>query len=153
MGIYALVFFAAPFIADFYNDSELTPVIGVLSLVIVVFGVKNVQQSYVSRNMLFKRFFFSTLGGTIVGAIFGICMAYLGYGIWALVAQQLSSVIVGTVILWATVKWRPKMIFSFERLKGLFSYGWKLLASSLMETVYQEARQLIIGKMYKPLGL
>ena len=152
-GIYALVFLAAPFIADFYNDSKLTAVIRVLSLVVVVSGVQNVQQSYVSRNLLFKRFFFSTLGSTVVAAIIGIWMAYMGYGIWALVAQQLSSVTVGTAILWATVKWRPKWCFSFARLRGLFSYGWKLLASSLIETVYQDARQLIIGKMYQPADL
>ncbi|MBQ7007192.1 MAG: lipopolysaccharide biosynthesis protein, partial [Oscillospiraceae bacterium] len=108
---------------------------------------------YVSRNLLFKRFFFSTLGSTVVAAIIGIWMAYMGYGIWALVAQQLSSVTVGTAILWATVKWRPKWCFSFARLRGLFSYGWKLLASSLIETVYQDARQLIIGKMYQPADL
>lgn len=152
-GIYTLVFFAAPFIADFYNDRTLTAVIRVLSLIIVVSGVKNVQQSYVSKNLLFKRFFFSTLGGTMIGAVIGIWMAYMGYGIWALVAQQLSSVAVGTAILWATVRWRPKWCFSFKRLKGLFSYGWKLLASSLIETVYQDVRQLIIGKMYQPADL
>lgn len=153
IGIYALVFFAAPFIADFYNDSTLTAVIRVLSLTVVVSGVKNVQQSYVSKKLLFKRFFFSTLGGTIIGAVIGIWMAYMGYGIWALVGQQLSNVAVGTAILWATVTWRPKRCFSFARLKGLFSYGWKLLASSLIETVYQDARQLIIGKMYQPADL
>ena len=152
-GIYALVFLAAPFIADFYNDSTLTAVIRVLSLMIVVSGVKNVQQSYVSKHLLFKRFFFSTLGGTIIGAVIGIWMAYMGLGIWALVAQQLSSVAVGTAILWATVKWRPKWCFSFKRLKGLFSYGWKLLISSLIEAVYLDARQLIIGKMYQPADL
>ncbi len=153
LGIYALIFLAAPFIASFYEDSSLTAVIRVLSLTVVVSGVKNVQQSYVSKKLLFKRFFFSTLGGTIIAAIIGIWMAYMGYGIWALVAQQLSNVAVGTIILWLTVKWRPKWCFSFARLKGLFSYGWKLLASSLLETVYQDARQLIIGKMYQPADL
>ncbi len=152
-GIYILVFFAAPFIADFYNDSTLTAVIRILSLTVVISGVKNVQQSYVSKKLLFKRFFFSTLGGTIIGAIIGIWMAYMGLGIWALVGQQLGNVAVGTAILWVTVAWRPKWCFSFKRLKGLFSYGWKLLASSLIETVYQDARQLIIGKMYQPADL
>jgi len=75
-------------------------------------------------------------------------MAYRGFGIWALVAQYASNVAVDTAILWITVNWRPKLCFSFERLKGLFSYGWKLLFSSLLETVYQDIRQLVIGKMY-----
>ena len=75
-------------------------------------------------------------------------MAYLGFGVWALVAQMLVNAAADTTILWITVKWRPKMIFSMTRLKGLFSYGWKLLISAVLDTVYNELRQLIIGKMY-----
>lgn len=146
--LYILMFVAAPFIADFYNDSLLTPVIRVLSLTLIISGVKNVQQAYVSRTMQFKRFFFATLGGTIGAAIIGIAMAYLGFGVWALVVQQIFNAMVDTVILWITVKWRPKLIFSFSRLKGLFSFGWKLLASSLLDTVYTNIRQLIIAKLY-----
>lgn len=146
--LYLLMFLAAPIIAAFYKIPELTSVIRVLSLIIVVSGVKNVQQAYVSRNMLFKRFFFSTLGGTIGAAIVGIAMAYLGFGVWALVAQMLFNATVDTTILWITVKWRPKKMFSFERLKTLFSFGWKLLLSALLDTVYTDLRQLIIGKIY-----
>ncbi len=142
------MFFAAPFIALFYNDSTLTPVIRVLSLTLVISGVKNVQHAYVARTMQFKRFFFATLGGTIGAAILGVYIAYKGYGVWALVAQQIFNATVDTIILWITVKWRPKKMFSFERLKGLFSYGWKLLVSSLLDTGYSELRQLIIGKKY-----
>ena len=147
-GLYLLMFFAAPFIASFYNDSTLTPVIRVLSLTLVISGVKNVQHAYVARTMQFKRFFFATLGGTIGAAILGVYIAYKGYGVWALVAQQIFNATVDTIILWITVKWRPKKMFSFERLKGLFSYGWKLLISSLLDTGYSELRQLIIGKKY-----
>ncbi len=146
--LYLLMFFAAPFIAAFYKMPELTPVIRVLSLILIISGIKNVQQAYVSRNMLFKRFFFSTLGGTIGAAIVGIIMAYKGYGVWALVMQMLFNAAVDTTILWITVKWRPKKMFSFERLKGLFSYGWKLLVSSLIDTIYIDLRQLVIGKIY-----
>ena len=98
--------------------------------------------------MLFKRFFFSTIGGTIFSAVLGIAMAYMGYGVWALVAQQLSNTAIDTLILWLTVKWRPKKMFSYERLKGLFSFGWKLLISSLLDTAYNNLRNLIIGKLY-----
>lgn len=106
------------------------------------------QQAYVSRHLMFKKFFFATLGGTIGAAIVGILMAYLGYGVWALVAQMLFNAIVDTIILWITVKWRPKKMFSFSRLKGLFSFGWKLLVSALLDTIYNNLRQLIIGKVY-----
>ncbi len=146
--LYALMFVAAPFIARFYEMEELTAVVRVLSLTLVVSGVKNIQQAYISRNLLFKRFFFSTIGGTIAAAIVGIAMAYMGYGVWALVAQNLVNLAVGTLILWLTVKWRPKWMFSWTRLKDLISYGWKLLVSRLIDTVYNELRSLIIGKKY-----
>lgn len=146
--LYLIMFFAAPKIAVFYKDLSLVAVIRVLSLTLVISGIKNVQQAYVSRTMQFKKFFFSTLGGTIGAAVVGIILAYTGFGVWALVAQQLFNAAVDTCILWVTVKWRPKKMFSFERFKGLFSYGWKLLASSLLDTVYNNVRQLIIGRMY-----
>lgn len=145
--LYLMVFAAAPFIAEFYEDTSLVPVIRVLSLHLVLSGVKNVQYAYVSKTMQFKKFFFSTLGGTLGAAVVGIWFAYRGYGVWALVAQHLFNSFVDMVILGCTVKWRPKRMFSLERLKGLFSFGWKLLASSLLETIYQNLTQLIIGKM------
>ncbi len=146
--LYAVMFVTAPFIARFYGDSSLTSIIRVISLTIVISGVKGIQQSYVSRNMMFKRFFYSTLGGTIFSAFLGIALAYAGFGVWAIVAQQLSNTAIDTLILWLTVKWRPKRMFSWKRLKGLLSFGWKMLASSLLDTVYNNIRSLIIGKMY-----
>lgn len=146
--LYLIMFIAAPFIAVFYKMPELTSVVRVLSLILIISGVKNVQQAYVSRTMQFKKFFFSTIGGTIGAAVVGIIMAYMGFGVWALVAQMLFNTTVDTIILWITVKWRPKMMFSLQRLKELFSFGWKLLVSSLLDTVYNDLRQLIIGKLY-----
>ena len=146
--LYAITFFCAPLIAHFYNDESLTAIVRVLCLMVVVSGLKNVQQAYVSRTMQFKRFFWATLGGTIASAIAGIALALLGCGVWALVAQKLVNLVIDTTVLWFTVKWRPKFMFSFERLKGLFSYGWKLLVSALIDVVYNNLRQLIIGKFY-----
>lgn len=151
--LYIGMFFVAPIIAEFYNDNSLVPIIRVISLTIVISGVKGIQQSYVSRNMLFKRFFFATLGGTIFSAFLGISLAYVGFGVWSIVAQQLSNTTIDTLILWITVKWRPKKIFSWERLKGLLSFGWKLLVSSLLDTVYNNLRNLIIGKVYSSADL
>lgn len=146
--IYLILFFCAPFIARFYRDSSLTAVVRVLSITILLAGVKAIQQAYVSKNMLFKKFFFSTLGGTLFSAFLGIFLAYKGAGVWALVAQQLSNSAIDTLILWITVKWRPRAMFSFKRLKGLFSYGWKMLLSALIDTGYNQLRSLIIGKKY-----
>lgn len=151
--LYGVMFVAAPLIAAFYNDATLTPLVRVISLTIVISGVKGIQQSYVSRNMLFKRFFFATLGGTIFSAFLGIGLAYAGFGVWAIVVQQLSNTTIDTLILWLTVKWRPKKKFSWQRLKGLLTFGWKLLASALLDTVYNNLRSLVIGKMYSSADL
>ena len=146
--LYSLIFVCAPLIANFYNDNSLIAIVRVLGLTIVISGVKNIQQAYVSKYLMFKKFFFATLIGTIGAAIIGIAMAINGFGVWALVTQQLFNLFVDTVVLWITVKWRPKLVFSLTRLKELFSYGWKLLISALLDTGYNNLRQLIIGKLY-----
>lgn len=151
--LYLVMFLAAPLIASFYNIPELVSIVRVISLTIVISGVKGVQQSYVSRNMLFKRFFYATLGGTIFSAFLGIAMAYAGFGVWAIVAQQLSNTAIDTLILWITVKWRPKLMFSWGRLKGLLGFGWKLLCSALLDTIYNNLRSIIIGKVYSSADL
>ena len=151
--LYLIVFFLAPLISSFYSSPSLTNVIRVLSLIIVISGVKNIQQAYVSRNMLFKRFFFSTLIGTILSAVVGVVLAIKGYGVWALVFQLLTNATVDTIVLWITVRWRPKKMFSFKRLKTLFSFGWKMLAASLIHKTVTEASQLIIGKKYSKADL
>ena len=148
LALYGALFIVAPFIADFYHIPHLTPVIRVLGLTLIVSGVRNIQQSYVSKNLIFKKFFFATIGATLGSAVIGVAMAYMGYGVWALVGQHLTNVTLGTIILWTTVNWRPKLMFSLQRLKGLFSYGWKLLVSALLDVGYGQLRQLIIGRVY-----
>lgn len=151
--LYGAMFVVAPKIAQFYKDDSLTSVVRILSLTIVISGIKGIQQAYVSRNMLFKKFFFSTIGGTIFSAFLGIGMAYAGCGVWALVVQQISNTAIDTIILWITVKWRPKKIFSWKRLKYLLAFGWKLLVSALLDTAYNNLRNLIIGKLYSSADL
>ena len=146
--LYILLFFSAPFISNFLGKSELTIILRVLGIQLIISGLKNIQQAYVSKTMQFKRFFYATLGGTVGSAIIGIVMAYEAFGVLALVTQHLVNTFVDTFILWITVKWRPQMVFSIERLKKMYSFGWKLLASSLLDRFYSEIRQIIIGKMY-----
>lgn len=146
--LYAGLFLAAPLIGRFYGDPSLVPVIRVLGITIVVSGVKNVQQAYVAKTMQFRRFFFATLGGTLFSAAVGIAMAYMGYGIWALVMQQLLNTAVNTAILWLTVGWKPQRCFSLQRLKVLVAYGWKILVSALLDTVYLKLYQVVVGLKY-----
>lgn len=154
LGLYLLLYFAgAPLIAQFYAKPGLTPIIRVLGLTVVISGVKNVQQAYVSRTLQFKCFFYSSLVGTILSAVSGIIAAYSGWGVWSLVLQQILFAVVNCTVLWFTVKWRPVKAFSLSRLRTLFSYGWKLLVSTLINAVYNNFYQLIIGKLYSSADL
>lgn len=148
--LYLILFFAAPFIADFYGEGYeiLTPVFRVLGLRLIPAAINSVQHSYVSKNMIFKKFFLSTLSGTIISGVVGICMAYSGFGVWALVTQYLVSTTVSTVVLTFSIGNIFVLKFSLSRLKTLFSFGWKILCTALLITGYQELRALIIGKLY-----
>lgn len=146
--IYTILFFCAPLIAGFYETPQLANIIRVLGVTVIIGAVNSVQQAYVQKTMQFKRFFYSTLGATIVSAVVGITMAYAGFGVWALVGQQLTTNLFSAIILWFTIDWKPQPIFSFKRMKTLFSFGWKLLCSSLLDTVYNNMYSLIIGKYY-----
>lgn len=148
LGLYAILFITAPFIAQFYKNDLLCPVLRVMGLRLPIAAINSVQQAYVARQMAFKKFFFATFSGTLVSGGVGLWMAYNGYGVWSLVGQYLLNVIIGTITLWVIVKWRPKLVFSFQKLKVLFSYGWKLLVSGLLNTGYNELRGLVIGRKY-----
>lgn len=147
-GLYTILFLTAPFIADFYKEPQLIPVLRVLSLTLFFGAINSIQYAVVSRTMQFKRLFFSSLIGIVVSGIIGITMAYWGFGVWALVGQQLTNSLLISIILWFTVKWRPRLIFSIKRINSLFSFGWKLLFSSLLDTVYSNIYGLVIGKIY-----
>lgn len=146
--IYVILFWTAPYIATFYEMPILKPVFRVLSISIIIMAINSVQQAYVSREMIFKKFFFATFVGTVTSGIVGIVLAYLGYGVWALVAQTLTNNIMDTIILQLSIKWKPIKAFSLKKLKNLFSYGWKLLVQSLVVQIYASLRSLIIGKVY-----
>lgn len=153
--LYLILFFAAPYIALFYGDGYeiLTPVLRVISFRLILSAVNSVQQAYVSKHMMFRKFFWSTLFGTIASAIVGIAMAYKGFGVWALVAQYLTNTTVDTLVLNRTMRFKLKFIFSFQRLKGLLAFGAGILGTKLLITGYQELRALLIGKFYSSADL
>ena len=148
--LYLLLFFAAPFISGFYGEGYeiLTPVLRVIGLQIIVYGINSVQQAYVSKMMMFKKFFWATFVGTIVSACGGIVMAYTGFGIWALVGQQMASSVTNTIVLYLVTKKTPALMFSSQRLRGLLGYGSKILGASLLISLYSNLMSLIIGKLY-----
>lgn len=151
--IYIILFFSAPAISEFYGIPVLCQTLRVLALVIPIMGMNSVQQSFVSRNMLFRRFFYSTLGGAVFSGIVGVSMAIGGFGIWALVAQYVVNYSANTLILWITLKWRPKLKFSIKRVRSLFSFGWKMLCAGMLDTGYSQLRNLLVGKLYSSADL
>jgi O-antigen/teichoic acid export membrane protein len=126
-----------------------------LKLILRVFAIRlplsafsAVQHAYVERHMIFKRYFFSTLIGTIISGVVGIILAYKGVGVWALVAQYLTNTTIDIIVLCITVKWRPKLQFSCNSAKSMMSYGWKILVADLSGTFFDQLRSLIVGRVY-----
>ncbi len=151
--IYSILYIISPFIAAFYNNPEITDVLRVLSLVVIPGGINSVQNSMLIRELLFKRIFFNSFLAVIISAIVGISMAYSGFGIWALVFQQLTNITAICVITSAGLRWLPKLRISFKRVKLLISFGWKVLVSSLIDTFYNQLNSLVVGKLYSPASL
>lgn len=153
--LYFILFISAPFIASFFGPEYelLSPILRVMGLQIPISAFKSAQQAYVSRNLLFKKFFWATLGGKTVSAVIGIWMAVNGFGAWALAGQSLSGILIDTAILYIIVDWRPIWFFSFERVKPMLSFGSRLVAAGLVDTIYNKLRSFVIGKRYTPSDL
>lgn len=147
--VYVIVYIASPHISTFlYGNSELDLLVKVMALRLPVAAVNSVQYAYVAKNMRFKLFFYATFIGTFLSGVISIAMAYMDFGVWALVAQYLSNSLLSTISLWIFAKWRPKWMFSFQRLKTIYDYGWKILVVGLVDTVFNQIRSLVIAKQY-----
>lgn len=148
--MYIILFSTAPYIAYFFEEFRLIAVLRVISLTLFLGAFNSIQMAIIARNMQFKKLFISSLVAIIISGTTGITMAYANFGVWAIVGQQLANQIIIVIILGFIVKWRPRLLFSFERIKSLFSFGWKLLISSLIDVMYVNLRSILIGKMYSP---
>lgn len=148
--LYVVLFFAAPLISDFYQMPEITAIVRMLSITLLFGAVNSVQNAIITRSLRFKLLFMRSTVALIISGSIGIILAYTGYGVWALVWQTIANRFLITIILWLTLRWRPHLQFSLVRVREHFSFGWKVLAASLLTTGYNEIRSLVIGKMYDP---
>jgi len=146
--LYLILFLTAPYIALFYDMPELTAVTRVMGLRAIVAAFNSVQHAYVQRHMVFKKFFFATLGGTLISAVVGIIMAYQGFGVWALVAQYMTNSIIDTIVLRFTIEWKPKFEWSYARLKTMMGFGLKMMGATLVNTLQDNIRSLVVGKVF-----
>jgi O-antigen/teichoic acid export membrane protein len=146
--LYTILFFAAPYISEFYGIPMLRQLLRVLALKLPISSLSTIQHAYVSKHMQFKKFFLSTIGGTLISGIVGVAMAYNGFGPWAIVAQYLVNTTIDTIVLLFTVPWRPRFWFEWDSAKTLMGFGWKMMLSAFINSAYGEIRSLIIGKVY-----
>lgn len=146
--LYLVLFICAPFIAAFYSTPELCSLLRVFAIKLPISSLSTIQHAYVSKHMQFKKFFFSTLFGTLISGVIGIAMACTGFGVWAIVFQYLINTTVDTIVLLFTVSWRPRLLYSKSSAKSLMQFGWKITLSALISSTYSEIRPLLIGKYY-----
>lgn len=147
--LYGILFAVAPGVANFYNTPILSELLRAQGLVLIVQAFCIVQTALLSKAMDFKRISVGNLIGNLVGAIVGIAFAYMGFGVWSLVAKTLTTTFVTTLILWIVGGWFPSFSFSIVSLKNLFGFGGFVLLSSLMMTISNNIQTAILAKMFK----
>lgn len=148
--IYFLIFFGSPIIAKFYNQEILKNILRVYALSFVIRSFVAVHVAKLTKEMNFKTQMRLQVPSTIVGAIVGVTMAYMGYGVWSLVWLNLTQTIVFTIQNWIFIKWRPSFVFNKRRFRYHFNFGYKLTLSSLLDSVYNDAYRIVIGKFFSP---
>lgn len=146
--IYFLLFISAPYVAKFYSKPVLVGVLRWSALGIVIHALRVVQSAVLEKEMRFNCSFWISLTSSLTTGIVGIGMAYTGFGIWSLVVSGLSGSLIGTLVMWIMVGWRPRLAFSIQRVKKLFSFGSKLLASWTIGSIVSQCYGPIIGKNY-----
>lgn len=148
--LYVIVFICAPLVAAFYSMDSIIWPLRVLSLILIINSFNAVQIAIVQRELMFQKIFVATIVSIVVSGTLGIVCAALGFGLWALVTQQLLYQVVNCVVLVSQVRWLPRFVFNPKRAKVLFSFGWKLLASGLLNQGYQSMADLIVGRQFSP---
>jgi len=145
---YALLFVLSPWLADFFRMPALKDTLRVMALILLPGSLVSVQTAVVSRQMAFRKLMIASLCATVLSGTVGLIMAKGGAGYWALVAQQMTNQCALAVLLLILVKWRPRRVFRFERVKSHLRFGWKLLVSGLLDTGFTNLRSAVIGKKF-----
>lgn len=151
--MFGLLFVGAPWIAHFFERPQLVKLVRVMGLLLIFQALSIVQNTSLTRRIDFKTKTKASLISAASSGVIGIVMAYLGCGVWSLVGQQLSRQLIYTLCLWAFNRWWPKIRFSIDSLKYMWGFGWKLLASGLLDNIWKEIHQAVVGKFYSPATL
>lgn len=151
--LYAVIFLCSPLIARFFGREELVLLTRVSSLGMIIGALAIVQQTRLTKRIDFKTQTKITLIASVTSGLLGIVMALLECGVWALVAQTLSLQVLRTLLLWFYNHWAPKFSFSRSSFNDLFGFGWKLMISDVLATIWKELYQVVVGKFYSPATL
>ena len=146
--LYAILYLCAPMIADFYKMDILASIVRVMGLRLPIAAISSIQQAYVQRRMVFRRFFFATLSGSLCSAVIGVVLAYRGAGVWALVAQNMSNVTINVVALYLSNRWMPGLQISKDSAIEIIGFGSRVLGAQLVSTFTTELRSLVVGKVF-----
>ena len=151
--LYFLLFFSAPWIASFFARPQLIPLVRVMGLLLIFQALSIVQYTILSRRIDFKTKTKASVTSAVISGIIGIVMAFAGFGVWSLVGQQLSRQLFYSLCLWALNRWWPKLKISMDSLRYMWGFGWKLLVSSLLNNIWNNLYQVVVGKYYSPATL
>lgn len=146
--LFFALFFSASLIADFFEQPQLKPLTQVMASIVIINAFAIIQRTILVKRIDFKTQTKVSLIASITSGVIGIGMAFYGFCVWSLVGQQISRQLLNTLFLWLYTKWCPKLQFSWNSFKELFNFGWKLLVSGLIDTVWKEIYQIVIGKCY-----
>lgn len=146
--LYALLYVCSPAISRFFTQPQLVSLTRVMGVVVIINAFGLIQRTIYIRNVDFKTQAKISLWASVLSGVTGIAMAFYGMGVWSLVGQQISRQFLQSVLMWCYSTWYPKIQFSIQSFKELFGFGWKLLVSGLINTVWNEIYQVVIGKFY-----
>ena len=146
--LYALIFIASPLIAEFFEREELVSLTRVSSFTMIIGALAIVQQTRLTKRIDFKTQTKITLAASVVSGVIGITMAFLDFGVWALVAQMLSAQLLRTVLLWIYNHWIPSLRFNKQSFDNLFGFGWKMMVSAVLDSLWTQLYQVVVGKFY-----
>lgn len=151
--LYAVLFFSAPIIAYFFERMELVDILRVMGLILIIQALSLTQVTILTKRIDFKTKTKASIAAAIISGVVGITMAFLGFGVWALVGQQISNKTVYTIVLWFLNRWMPSLSFNKSSFRYMWGFGWKLMLSGLLNNVWGQLYRVVVGKFYNPATL
>lgn len=153
VGLFVLQYCIAPYISLFFERPELTSLVRVMGLILILQALSLVQYTRLTKRIDFRTKTKASFIAAVSSGIIGICMAYAGYGVWSLVGQKLSERAIYTLCLWMYNKWWPSFRFSMECFRYMWGFGWKIMLSGLLNSIWRQLYQVVVGKFYNPATL